>query len=116
MLVAIVSAGAVLLIAAACLVYLNWGSEALKSNGVTAAVVGLAGLLATLWFSLKPPDDRVRRLVRVSRCGRDLRSNGMSFQRRSHLEQFCRRRRRSASWLRRAPKLVGERLMLGREC
>jgi hypothetical protein len=62
MLLGMVSVGAAILIAVAVrLVRLNWGSDALKSNGITAAVVGLVGLLATLWFSLKPPDDRERR-------------------------------------------------------
>lgn len=62
MLLGMVGVGAAILIVVAVrLVHLNWGSEALRSNGVTAAVVGLAGLLATLWFSLKPPDDRDRR-------------------------------------------------------
>ncbi|PYQ03598.1 MAG: hypothetical protein DMF83_20700, partial [Acidobacteria bacterium] len=50
--------GTLLLVAAAWLGFQNRSSESLRSNAVTAAVVGVAGLLATLWFSLKAPDAR----------------------------------------------------------
>jgi hypothetical protein len=50
--------GLSLLTAAVWLAYLNRSSEMLRSNGVTAVVVGVAGLLATLWFSLKAPEAR----------------------------------------------------------
>jgi hypothetical protein len=53
--------GLLLVVAAVWLFWLNRGSETLRSNGITALVVGIVGLLATLWFSLKPPEDRHHR-------------------------------------------------------
>ncbi len=59
MLLALVIVGGLCLFGvAASLIYLNFASETLRSNGVTAVVVGFAGLLATLWFSLKASDEK----------------------------------------------------------
>jgi hypothetical protein len=54
----VIVGGVLLLIAAVWLVALNYKSDTLISNGTTAVVVGVAGLLATLWFTLKAPAER----------------------------------------------------------
>jgi hypothetical protein len=54
----VIVGGVLLLTAVAWVIRLNYSSEALLSNGLTAAAVGIAGLLASLWFSLKSPEPR----------------------------------------------------------
>jgi hypothetical protein len=53
--------GLSLSVVAVWLTYLNRSSDVLRSNGVTALGVGVAGILGTLWFSLKAPEERHHR-------------------------------------------------------
>ncbi len=64
MLLALMLVGFVSLLAVAVwLAYQNRSSDTLRSNGATALMVGGVGLLATLWFSLKPPEARRHRFT-----------------------------------------------------